>query len=301
MSILKDKKPFIGKPVNWNQVYYFSQVAAKESIKDAAEKLGLSPSTLSEHIAQLEQELNMQLFIREHRQLVLTPEGTKLYLRAKEMFEVGERLLSDVSPVPMGHHPISIGLVPSPSIQIAYKIIADFLKDNGPLDMKLFHAKYSDLENAISEAKFDFGFSDRIPERKGIYYQKISSSQIKFYVAPSISDLKFSDLLESLPLLICNAEPNTRTLVEQALLESDIKVKHIVTADYPSILADLCMRGLGVGVFGEEPITAEMEKFKALRAPRDSPKIKDNLYVYWSISGENREAIRNLMKILPKQ
>jgi DNA-binding transcriptional LysR family regulator len=291
----------LNRPVNWNQVYCFSKVAACGSIKHAADLLSLSPSTLSEHISQLEKDLALQLFSREHRKLVLTPEGTKLYLRSKEMFEVGERLLGDVSPIPMGQHPISIGLVPSPSISVAYQIIGDYLKDHGPLDMKLFHARYEELEDAISGAKFDFGFSDRIPERKDIEYEKISSAQIRFYVSPALAEMRLTELLERYPLLLCNAEPNTRTLVEQALENSHVAVHRIVTADYPSVLAELCKRGLGVGAFGEAPITTEMEAFRTLRAPREAPKLMDNLYVLWSRSGENRAAIRNLLSHLPQR
>jgi DNA-binding transcriptional LysR family regulator len=76
--------------INWNQVFYFSEIAAAGSVKNAAEKLGLSPSTLSEHLGQLEHDLNIKLFQRQHRKLILTDEGARLFHSAREMFESGK-------------------------------------------------------------------------------------------------------------------------------------------------------------------------------------------------------------------
>ena len=71
-----------------------------------------------------------------------------------------------------------------------------------------------------------------------------------------------------------------------------------MTADYPSVLTDLCTRGLGVGAFSEGLTTESLAEFKVLRAPRDAPKIIDNLYVYWPRGAEKREAIRNLFQLI---
>jgi DNA-binding transcriptional LysR family regulator len=288
-----------GYPVNWNQVFYFSEVAACGSLKDAAVKLNLHPSTLSEHITQLEADLKTELFLRQHRKLVLTVEGNRLYIRAKEMFEAGQRLIDVVAPIPLGCYPVSIGLVPSPSIQIAYQVIGDFLELNGPLNMKLFHAGYSELDSGISKGDFDFGFSDRVSDLKNLSHRLISSSYIKFYVSGKWAETRFSKLLESLPLLICNAEPSTRTLSEQALIEADLVAPAVITSDYPSVLVDLCKRGLGIGVFSEETIKNETEALKAFRVPKDAPRLQDKLYAIWSRDGGNREIVKQLTKLIP--
>ena len=208
--------------INWNLVYYFSEIAAAGSIKDAADKLELSPSTLSSHLGQLEKDLSVQLFYRQHRKLALTPEGNRLYFRAKEMFEAGQRLLNVVSPIPLGCYPISIGLVPSPSIQVAYHIIGQYLRCQKHLNMKLFHSGYSDLETGLANSKYDFGFSDRIPERRDLICHRISRSPIKFFVSDKWANTSFSELLSLLPILICNAEPSQRSFAEQALIEADL-------------------------------------------------------------------------------
>jgi DNA-binding transcriptional LysR family regulator len=289
-----------GNQINWNQVYYFSEIAAAGSIKDAAVKLELTASTLSLHLSQLEEDLRIQLFYRQHRKLILTPEGTRLFFQAREMFEAGQRLIDVVSPVPLGSYPVSIGLVPSPSVQLANRIVGKYLERQGLLiNMKVFHTDYADLEKGLSNARFDFGFSDRIPERKDISFERVSQSTIRFYVAPKWNDMPFSELLQKLPLLICNAEPAHRSLAEQSLIDADIVPSAVVTSDYPSTLMELCQQGVGVGVFSELPIQRlGMLGLTTLRVPKDAPKLQDNLYALWGKDGDNTAAVKALREML---
>jgi LysR family nitrogen assimilation transcriptional regulator len=288
-----------GNQINWNQVYYFSEIAAAGSIKDAAGKLELSPPTLSQHLAQLEADLELQLFHRQHRKLVLTQGGSRLFLQAKTMFEAGQRLIDVVSPVPLGCYPVSVAMVPSPSIQTANRILGKYLEEQPLLNMKVFRADYSELEKGLTEARFDFGFSDRLPERKDLAHQKVSQAFIKFYVSAKWENIPFSKLIQTLPLLICNAEPARRSLAEQSLIAADLAPSAVVTSDYPSTLLDLCQQGVGIGVFSETPMQRMgMQGLTRLRVPQDAPKLQDNLFALWTAEAENSEAVKRLQKLL---
>lgn len=67
--------------MNLSFEYYktFCAVAESKSITDASKKLFLSQPAISKTIKQLEQELNMSLFNRQHNGIVLTPNGEFLY------------------------------------------------------------------------------------------------------------------------------------------------------------------------------------------------------------------------------
>ena len=291
-----------GNQINWNQVHYFSEIAATGSIKGAAEKLDLTSSTLSLHLSQLEEDLEVQLFFRQHRKLTLTPEGTRLYHQAKAMFEAGQRLIDVVSPIPLGCYPLSIALVPSPSLPIANRILRQLLQKQAPFNMKVFRADYSGLEKGLVESQFDFGFSDRTPERRDIVHQRVSRAFVQFYVAPKWADTALSELLQKLPLLICNAEPSRRSLAEQALIDADLVPSAVVTSDYPSTLLDLCHQGVGIGVFSETPMQRmAMQGFTSLRVPKGAPKLQDNLFVLWAAGAENSAAVKLLQEALKKE
>jgi DNA-binding transcriptional LysR family regulator len=65
--------------VTVDQIKYFVSIAETGSFSATADRLYISQSAVSKHIADLEGELGGALFNREHRHVVLSPLGEKLY------------------------------------------------------------------------------------------------------------------------------------------------------------------------------------------------------------------------------
>lgn len=79
-------------PFNYHHLYYFYVIAQAGSISGACEQLRLAQPTLSAQLKQFEEFLNVQLFIREKRRLVLTEEGHQVLSYAKMIFDIGQEL-----------------------------------------------------------------------------------------------------------------------------------------------------------------------------------------------------------------
>ena len=67
------------------QLEYFREIANTGSINEAARKLNMSQPPLSYQIRQLENELNVQLFERTHKGVILTAAG-KLCMTVRRAF-----------------------------------------------------------------------------------------------------------------------------------------------------------------------------------------------------------------------
>lgn len=61
------------------RLYTFEVAARHTSFTEAAAELALTPSAVSHRISQLEEELNILLFTRLHRKVLLTEEGERIY------------------------------------------------------------------------------------------------------------------------------------------------------------------------------------------------------------------------------
>lgn len=73
------------------QVKYFIKVAESGNFSEAARQLFISQSAISQQIKLLEEELNAQLFVRDHNRVTLTESGEQLYPLAKQvMSDVAE-------------------------------------------------------------------------------------------------------------------------------------------------------------------------------------------------------------------
>ena len=74
----------------------FAKVVEAGSFCSAANILKLSPSVVSHHVAQLEEQLGVALLYRSTRRLSLTHEGEKLFMNAEEMLQAAEKGLNSI-------------------------------------------------------------------------------------------------------------------------------------------------------------------------------------------------------------
>lgn len=91
--------------MDWDKIKLFHEVADAGSFTLAAKRLNMSQSALSRQIRTLENSINLSLFTRHARGLVLTQEGEKLFETAHEMverIEATERDLQETKERPSG-------------------------------------------------------------------------------------------------------------------------------------------------------------------------------------------------------
>lgn len=79
-----------------NQMKYFIAAARCLSFTEAAKSLFMTQPALSRQIAAMEHELGTKLFVREHKNLKLTPGGSILLNRLPELLEDYRKLADDV-------------------------------------------------------------------------------------------------------------------------------------------------------------------------------------------------------------
>jgi DNA-binding transcriptional LysR family regulator len=72
--------------MDWDKLRIFHAVADAGSFTHAGHELGLSQSAVSRQISALEDALNVPLFHRHARGLILTEQGEMLYRTAHEVF-----------------------------------------------------------------------------------------------------------------------------------------------------------------------------------------------------------------------
>ncbi len=93
-------------------LYYFFIAAKEGSFKAAAKHLFVTPAAISQQIRQLEEFLGAELFVRQHRKIILTPQGELLFSQTERGFshiQQGVRLINQ-DPNP---NQLSISTLPS--------------------------------------------------------------------------------------------------------------------------------------------------------------------------------------------
>jgi len=77
---------------DWNRARAFLVTAEEGSLSAAAQALGMTQPTVGRQVAALEEELDVLLFDRAGKQLILTPSGLELIDHVRHMSEAASRL-----------------------------------------------------------------------------------------------------------------------------------------------------------------------------------------------------------------
>ena len=75
-------------PINFRQLEVFRAVAETKSFTRASHALFISQSTVSQHIRELEESLNVKLFHRNRRNVSVTPAGENLLAHGRQIFRM---------------------------------------------------------------------------------------------------------------------------------------------------------------------------------------------------------------------
>ncbi|MFH1262777.1 MAG: LysR family transcriptional regulator [Pseudomonadota bacterium] len=283
---------------NWNRLYYFCEIAREKSLKIAAENLGITPSTLSEHLSQLEESLQVALFLRRHRKLILTPQGANLYQHIRPLFEAGQRLMDVVSPLPLGCYPIAVGIVPGTTRVVGSPLLLQYVKRFGPFNLNFSQTTQDGLERGLLETEFDFGICHRAPERRDVTACRISSSPVRLFVTKKMAGRSARELFKTLPILSWKEDSGSGGSLDKFLGEADLHSVARVTGEDMITLHQFCEAGLGIGVFSEAFVKGLGSRLVPLRIKGESTIRMEEAYVAWFKEAEKTAAIQHLRQLL---
>jgi len=183
--------------LNYHHLYYFWRVAKQGNLTQAANNLHVSQSALSLQIKQLEEVMNVRLFTRKGRKLVLTEVGIQAFSYAEEIFKKGEELESLLTLGIQSEQPvIRIGMLSTMSRNFIESFIEPILRK--PNIKYILHARgQTNLLNALADHQLDLALTN-IEVRgtsKQIWQCRLLARQPIAIIGPPGLDLKpeFSD------------------------------------------------------------------------------------------------------------
>lgn len=146
--------------INYHHLHYFWSVAKIGNLTLAAQQLHVSQSALSMQIKQLEDVINMRLFDRLGRTLVLTEAGRIIFDYANEIFSKGEELEAFIKQGQQSHYQlIRIGSTYTLSRNFMEAFVAPLLpRDN--VSISLQSARLDDLLQRLEKHALDVVLSN---------------------------------------------------------------------------------------------------------------------------------------------
>ena len=147
--------------MNLQKLNYFIAVAQESSVAKAAEKLFVTPSTISQHIAKEEQALGVQLFTRSRENWLPTQAGQVYIDAAKQHLEIHsnmERTILDIANCKTGR--FSVGITPGRGYAMFSAIYPQFQKQYPDIHVNLIEANWKRLQSAVLDNTLDLAFTN---------------------------------------------------------------------------------------------------------------------------------------------
>jgi LysR family transcriptional activator of nhaA len=239
--------------LNYKHLHYFRTVAKTGAINRAAEKLHLTPQTLSGQISILEERLGVALFRRSGRRLELTDAGRTALTYADEIFNVGAELEEALqNRFAARVHPFRVGIADVVPKAIAYQLLAPALTLAEPVKLVCKEDRLEQLAAELSIHRLDMVLADRpLPSNMDIkgYSHPLGECGIAFLAAHAVAGTLGQDFpanLHGAPLLIPGEDSALRVPLLRWLERRGIQPTIVGEFDDSALMSAFGQAGAGV-------------------------------------------------------
>lgn len=237
------------------QLKYFIAVSDSGSFSKAAEQAHVVQSALSQQIAALEAELDVQLLVRSPRGITLTAAGQLFYQQAHNLLRQVEHVKAQVREGegrPGG--PVSIGLPNTTAAQLSLPLLEACLKQYPGIALHIMEGMSRQLHRAVTNASVDMVIQFSGQPVHGLKVERLATEEL-FLISSAqgraqsggvneVSEIALAEL-RNMPLLLPERGNGLRDLLDKALLEKGLKITPLAELGSAARLAEAAVKGVG--------------------------------------------------------
>lgn len=277
--------------INYKHLYYMREVASAGALSRAAERLHLTPQTISSQISLLEESMGVELFRRQGRTLELTEAGQTALNYADEIFQLGAELEEVLQHYPRGRAQLfRVGVSDLVPKSIAYRLLEPAMFMGQKIRIVCTEGKLPDLLAELAVHRMELVIADSpMPAHMNVkgFNHELGSSSISFFATPDVrATLKgpFPQCLERAPLLI----PSEGAAIRSKLMHwfHTQQINPVIIGEFDDSALMKAFGQAGTGVFiGPTALEQAMEAEGKTQVIGRIPDLKER---YFAISIERR-------------
>ena len=248
--------------MNFQHLKYFLTVAEELNITRAAERLYISQQSLSNHIANLERELEVKLFTRSPK-LSLTYAGGLLVNTATQILDLHRQYLSKVGDINKQYvGALRVGISHTCGLALLPDILPKFRLEFPQVEFSLSEGNSIQLEDELSHGRTDLIICFQPIIMEGVTTVPLTEQRLMMVVPRTFTDRLFGEqageirqqfaqgadirAFEPLPFVLIKRGNRTRSIVDQYFRRYYFKPQLILETE--NTVTTLAMAQAGVGV-----------------------------------------------------
>jgi len=277
--------------LNYKQLYYFLAIVKSGGVIRAAERLHVTPQTISGQLGEFERSLGTDLFRRTGRRLELTQAGKLALKHAEEIFQLGNELEALLRSRPVeGSLLFRVGVVDAVPKSMAHRLLRPAMDLAEPVRLICHEDKPEGLFAELAIHKLDLVIADRpLPRELGVkaFNHELGRSAVAFCAAPALAERHRSGFplsLQGAPMLVPGEGTSLRGAINGWLQKYQLKPRIIGEFDDMALLKAFGQAGTGI-LPVPAVITGEVMHQYGLALVGHA---EDALVTYYAISHERR-------------
>ncbi|WBL16605.1 LysR family transcriptional regulator [Sutcliffiella sp. NC1] len=264
--------------MDFRQIRYFMEVAVREHMTEAADALHVAQSSVSRQIVNLENELGVDLFIREGRRVRLTPIGKIFFERMKHAMNVMDDAKREVEEyLDPEKGTIRIAFPVSLAANTLPTVIYAFRQRYPEAKFQLKQGLYRELIDGVVKGDFNLALLGPVPQEERKINRKILFTENVVALLPihhplaKKKSITLWELAEE-PFVLLPEGFVFRDIVVNACQNLGFTPKVAFEGDDIDALKGLVSAGLGVTLMPEETLVDSLPR-SAVKIPLVEPNV----------------------------
>ncbi|NMB07703.1 MAG: LysR family transcriptional regulator [Tissierellia bacterium] len=229
----------------------FCEVAKCGSFSKAAKSLYMTQPAISQAIMQLESNLEVRLFTRTPRGVVLTNEGEILFEYVNSginLIDVGEKKVMESKNLMAGE--LRIGVGDTISRYFLLPFLEEFHSKYPNIKLKIINRTTLELCDLLKSGEIDIAICNLPIKDSSLEIIKLIDIQDIFVCGEKYKDkisipLNFNELAE-FPLILLEPKTNSRRYVEKYILSKGVKIEPEIELGSHDLLLEFAKINLGI-------------------------------------------------------
>lgn len=272
--------------VTVQQLDYLAAVADAATWAEAATRLGVTPSALSQGLAELERRLGIDLFERVGRRRVIAEQSAPVLTYARSVLAQTGDLARWVARTQSGSvGALRVGMIDAAAIGHYAHVLRAFRTERPDVELTLSVAPSADLLRLLEAGQLDVAVVVR-PEIRpaGLEWHEVMEEPLAVYAPPGV---EIGDPSTWGPWVSFNATSHTRQLIARAVTDAGAPFDVIAESNQPDVLREMVRLGMGWTVL--PVIQAESDPAPLVRA-RPEP-----LLTRWLVAARRTGSVDNTL------
>ena len=251
--------------MNLYHLRYFVTLAHWEHYTKAAAELSITQPSLSHAISSLEQELGVNLFEKEGRNIVLTKYGRLFLADVEKSMEILEAGIKTLKSAGIGEGTIDLGFLRTLGTDVVPGFISGYQKEYADrnVNFNLNTGVTEDLLNGLKNKKYDLVLCSKMPKEPSIEFIPVAQQKLVLIV-PINHPLAIRNsitLTETLqyPQIIFSKRSGLRPIIDELFEVAGGYPEVVYEIKEDQVIAGFVAKGFGIAVVPDMPILETMD------------------------------------------